>query len=132
MRGAEVQVVKYMDRFDAMGEALHELYAGNVCMNTPVTTEFGLITLPFQSYYEMLPKMIEKYPPLGQLKGAHVCFGVPAQRDWSEVAAQGHPHTQESLAVPTGHPQYDFWKGVVLKRGDDEEIKNLYTQREFL
>jgi 5'-deoxynucleotidase YfbR-like HD superfamily hydrolase len=128
----EAQVVKYLDRFDAMGEALHELYAGNGCMNTNVTTSFGLITLPFQSYYEMLPKMIEKYPTLQILKESHVFFELPEQRDWHKVVAAGKPHTRESLFELTGHPQYDAWKRVVLDRGDSEEIKNLYTQREFI
>lgn len=132
IQSPEAQVVKYLDRFDAMGEALHELYAGNACVNTNVTTEYGLITLPFQSYYEMLPKMIEKHSTLGQLKNKHVFFELPQQGDWHSVVVEGKPHTKESLTVPTGHPQYDAWKQVMLEQGDDEEIENLYTQREFI
>lgn len=132
IQSVEAQVVKYLDRTDAMGEALHELYAGNVCMNTNVTTEYGLITLPFQSYYEMLPKMIERYEPLGVLRGSHVFFDVPEQRDWTAIVSAGVPHTRESLGTPSGHPQYDAWKRSVLAAQDSEEIKNLYTQVEFL
>jgi 5'-deoxynucleotidase YfbR-like HD superfamily hydrolase len=128
----EAQVVKYADRLDAMGEALHELHAGNTCMNTNVTTEYGLITLPFQSYYETLPKMIEKYRALTALKGLHVFFSVPEQRDWDAVVKQGKLHNKESLSIPTGHPQYDQWKKIILEYGDSQEIRNLYTQVEFL
>lgn len=127
----EAQVVKFVDRFDALGEALHELYAGNVVFNTTITNEFGIITLPFASYYEKLPQMLRQHQGLTPLTNTHSIFELPVQKDWDVVVSSGKPHTRHSLEAPTGHPQYDVWKQVTLDAQDEEEINNLITQKEF-
>ncbi len=128
----EAQVVKFIDRFDALGEAMHELYAGNVVFNTNVVNEFGTIPLPFEFYYQKLPAMFKLHPDLQPLEHTHVIFQLPEQSDWASVISKGKPYTLESLKMLTKHPQYDAWKKVVLEAGDEEEIQNLITQKEFL
>ncbi len=128
----EAQVVKFVDRFDALGEAMHELYAGNRVLNTNVINEFGTIPVPVAFYYEKLPMMFQAHLGLQSLEGMHVLFQTPEIWDWAAVVAHGSPHTLDSFKTPTGHPQYDAWKKVVLEAGDTEEIQNLITQKEFL
>jgi hypothetical protein len=132
LNSKEAQVAKYLDRHDALGETLHELYGGNKTFTINVVNEFGTIPTPFDFYYEKQPSMIEKYPALLALRDKHVCFELPERRDWSTLVFSQKPHTSESIRMPTGHPQYDEWKRVVLASGNGEEIENLYTQREFL
>ena len=127
----EAQVVKFVDRFDALGEALHELYAGNVVFNTDITNEFGLIPLPFASYYKKLPQMLLQHQGLTPLTNMHPIFELPVQKDWDAVVSSGKPHTRHSFETPVGHPQYDAWKQVTLDAEDEEEIDNLITQKEF-
>lgn len=127
----EAQVVKFVDRFDALGEALHELFAGNIVFNTNVVNEFGTIPTPFEFYYQKLPNMLRDHPGLQPLADSHPIFMLPEQRDWASGVRAGKPHTLESLKTQTGHPQYDAWKKVILEAGDEEEIQNLITQKEF-
>lgn len=127
----EAQVVKYVDRFDALGEALHELYAGNEVMNTNVVNEYGTIPTPFPYYHTKLPQMMEQYAALGALKDKHLFFEIAEVKDWENVIAAGKPHTKESFATPTGHKQYDAWKKTLLERADEETINNLLVQKEF-
>lgn len=127
----EAQVVKYIDRFDALGEALHELYAGNVVMNTPVVNEYGTIPTPFEYYYTKLPQMMEQYQALGALKNTHPFFEIAEVKDWARVVAESRPHTKESFAAPAGHKQYDVWKKVLLENADEETLNDLLIQKEF-
>jgi len=128
----ESQVAKFLDRFDAQGEAWHELFAGNISVTERVTNEYGENLLPYEYYAIALPRMLESYEYMRKLQGCHVFFATPELRDWPAIVKDQRPHTRESLAVPTGHTQYDEWKNAVLTFGDSEEIKNLYTQQEFL
>src|SRR3989344_3002310 len=131
LMSTEAQVTKYLDRFDALGETLHDLYAGNIRMSHDIFTEYGLIPCPFVFYKNRLPKMMDEMKALHSLRGKHTFFESPEQKSWKEIVPTFVPHTQESLTLPTGHPQYDAWKEVILAWGDEEEIRNLYTQRKF-
>jgi 5'-deoxynucleotidase YfbR-like HD superfamily hydrolase len=128
----EAQVTKYLDRQDALGECLHELYAGNATWTQNVVNEFGVIPTPFDFYYAKQPSMITQFPSLVALKGAHPFFETPEKKDWVAFVQNQTPHTKESIRIDAGHPQYDAWKKIVLESGDSEEIENLYTQREFI
>lgn len=128
----EAQVAKFLDRFDAQGEAWHEMFGGNTCITTRVKNGYGELPLPFELYARLLPDMLRSYEYMNMLAGSHPFFSAPEHMDWSAIAAVSRPHTQESLPIPTGHLQYDMWKQVVLDSGDAEEVANLYTQKEFL
>lgn len=128
----EAQVVKYVDRFDALGEALHELYAGNAVMNINVVNEYGTIPTPFEYYYAKLPQMMDTYETLGKLKDTHPVFEIAEVKDWASIVANGKPHTKESFVIPTGHKQYDAWKKVLLERADEETLTDLITKKESI
>jgi hypothetical protein len=128
----EAQVAKFLDRFDAQGEAWHDLYAGNVTLTRAIVNDYGVNALPHEFYHAMLPSMLAKYPYMQRLAGTHPFFMVPELRDWQTIVQQHTPYTRASLDQPVGHGQYEAWRQVVLDSGDSEEIENLYTQREFL
>jgi 5'-deoxynucleotidase YfbR-like HD superfamily hydrolase len=132
LKSKEAQIVKYLDRQDALGEALHELYGGNTTWTVNVVNEFGTIPTPFDFYLDKQPKMIEKHPVLVALKDSHPFFSVPELRDWKALVPTCKPHTKDSISALVGHPQYDAWRQMVLALGDSEEVENLYTQREFI
>ncbi len=132
LRTKEAQVVKYLDRQDALGETLHELYGGNTTWTVNVVNEFGTIPTPFEFYLDKQPKMIEKHASLVALKDKHPFFMTPMQMDWKRFVPTQRPHTPTSICSLTGHPQYDAWRQVVIGSGDSEEIENLYTQRELI
>lgn len=128
----EARVAKYMDMFDAFGEGLHELYAGNYTFAEYPVTKFGKVPRFDVVYESRREKLFAKHMDLEKLAKGSVIFAPFIIYDWDEVAKKAKPHTKESIGLPAGHPQYDAWRTVVLNSGDSEEIKNLYTQREFL
>jgi len=128
----EAWVAKYLDRFDAFGEGLHEIYAGNIGFTQTLHTEFGETPRFTDLNVSLREKMMEKYPGLQSLKNSHVFFEPSVFLDWNTIVPTRSPYTQESLEEPVGYLQYDEWKKVILNSGDSEEIKNLYTQQEFL
>ncbi|HVV15323.1 MAG TPA: YfbR-like 5'-deoxynucleotidase [Candidatus Paceibacterota bacterium] len=132
LKNSEAHFVKYFDRFDALGETYHELFAGNVVWTQNVVNEWGIIPTPFMYYYDRLPPMVEKYPILTALKGKHVFFDVPEAREWESFVLTRQPHTKDSILASTGHRQYDAWRSVVIDSADQEEIANLYSQQEYL
>jgi 5'-deoxynucleotidase YfbR-like HD superfamily hydrolase len=127
----EARLVKFFDKFDAFGEALHEIYSGNSRFVTNATTEYGLIPLPTDYYIGWLNGFPAKYPEFNRLWLGEYPFLInitPA--DFKAVAAQGAPHTEESLKQPTGYAPYDFWRRVLLARADQETLDNLVLVKE--
>jgi 5'-deoxynucleotidase YfbR-like HD superfamily hydrolase len=131
MTTPEARVAKYLDRFDGFGEGLHEVYAGNTRFTVPTKTEYGMAPQFYTLNVSLREKMMEKYPELEKTKNKHLFFEFPRDIDCGEVVKGRIPYTQTSLTEPVEFPQYDEWKKVILASGDSEEIKNLYTQREF-
>lgn len=128
----EARVAKFLDRADAFGEGLHELYAGNVQLTKHVVNEWGVIPRFYELYGKKLPEMLETFMGLSALKDSHPFFSEPVNYAWEEMVLTRAPHARESLATPTGHPQYDEWKRAVLSSGDEEEIENLIAKKEGL
>lgn len=60
----ESQVVCYADKYDALGEALHEVYAGNNSFTTNIVNEYGLIPTPFEYYTEYFSSFSKKFPTI--------------------------------------------------------------------
>jgi hypothetical protein len=129
----ESKLLKYADRFDAFGEALHEVYAGNRGFTTPsVHAEFGVIDLPVKFSLNWLGPFVQNNPEFSELFArSHPLFWVPLEFDIPGTAKQGAPHTQNSIIKNSGYGPYDFWKKIILDSGDSEEIENLFTQKEF-
>lgn len=116
----EAQAVQFADKLDAFGEALHEIFAGNIVFATEPVTEYGTIILPFVLYSDYFSVFAEKYPRLSFLtEGPDKLIRLQTDADWKKIASEGRQHTPESLRDPTGNLIYDYWKSMIV---DDEEI----------
>lgn len=132
METLDAQVVKYLDKYDAFGESLHEVFAGNTCFTTNVVNEYGTIPLPTDYYVSWITKFHQDKRQLAQqLQGAGVIFSIPQTLDCKEVAKNHTLHSLQTLIIPTNYPHYDWWKSTLLKQGRDDEEKRLLTQKEF-
>lgn len=133
VEGLEAQIVKYFDKFDALGEASHEAFAGNYFFTTNVINQYGKIKTPFEYYIPYLFSFPDKYPGTKEIfKHDFILLKKPEIMDFRKIAKQGQPHTEKSFQEKTGYALYDVWKEVILKFSDEAEIKNYYTQKEFL
>jgi 5'-deoxynucleotidase YfbR-like HD superfamily hydrolase len=127
----EAKIVKFIDKYDAFGEALHEVYGGNQCFTTNVVNEYGTIPIPPDYYVSWITKFHAEEPELAsRLKMVALIFAIPETLDWKELSRTSKPHTRESLSVPTGYAHYDWWKNVIRKY-DPNEDANLLIQKEF-
>ncbi len=128
----EAKLLKYIDRVDAFGEALHEVFAGNTAFTTPIIDpELGPIDLPVTYYQEYIPSFPIKNPEYqGLFARLHPLFAAPAPFDYGTVVKNSRPHTPASIRISTGYTYYDTWKQIILGSGDTEEIANLYTPKE--
>ncbi len=128
----EAQIVCFADKYDALGESLHEIYAGNTVYVTPVVNEYGEIPLPTKYYQNYLNNFVVKFPdtkPL--LDAAHALFVPVVDRDYRSIAESSQEHTSESVFRVTDDHHYDTWKNIILKYADEELTSALHTQREF-
>ena len=128
----EAKLLKYIDRFDAFGEALHEVHAGNRAFTIPsVDPELGVIELPVDYYKKYLPAFPENNPEFRALFSfPHPVLTVPTDFIPETVVNQATPHTPASLEQGTDYAPYAAWKKIILNSGDPEEIENLYHQKE--
>lgn len=130
--GLEAQIVKYLDKFDALGEASHEIFAGNHFFCTNVINQYGKIKTPFEYYIPYLSSFSQKYPETKEIyKHDLIIFKKPKILDFRKIAKQGKPHTEKSFRRKTGYSPYDAWKKVIIKYADKDELKNYYIQKEF-
>ncbi len=129
----EAQFVKFMDKMDAFGEALHEVHGGSDVFTKNVVNELGVIPTPLEYYTNFFAVILEKFPLLTPVvdRQPAVYFSPPSLRDFSAVARAGTPHNAESILQPTGYAHYDFWRETILAFGDQEAKRNLYEQKEF-
>lgn len=128
----ESQFVKYLDKYDAFGEALNEIYAGNICFVTNVVNEYGTIKTPTEYYIDWFSKLAEDFPQLTKLFSRDFPISlIPNQIDFRQIAQSSQPHTLESFSQATNYPHYDFWKSVMIKNKDTVNLPALITQIEF-
>lgn len=126
-------VVKYADKMDAFGEALHEIYAGNYIFVNNVTNEFGKIPTPCEYYIDYFNKFTKKFPKAKKLlQQEFPLFKKIKQINFKKIAKRSSVHTKESILKKTGYEHYDVWKKIILKYGKNEEIKNLTKKQEFI
>ena len=132
LKTPEAKLLKYVDRFDALGEALHELFAGNAAFATSsVHEKFGVIDMPVPFYQEYIVDFLKKNPEFIELfQKPHPLFAPLPFFDTEAVLRSGHPHSLFTLRQPSDFTPYEFWKKTILDSGDEEEIQNLYRQKE--
>ncbi len=128
----ESRVVKCIDKFDAFGEALHEVYAGNTAFTTNVVNEYGTIPIPPDYYVSWYQEFYKKHPNLEIFQKIGTPFTKAEDKPFREMVKQGVPHTSSSIGIPSGYPHYDWWKDILTRAFQDDEISFLTTQKEFL
>lgn len=125
----EAQVVKYIDKFDAVGESTHELLAGNTTFLSGFSTE----TLPpLTSLMPFFNTVYDTFPLLKPLSGIHPLFELVTLPDVTSMVTHGAPHTSESIKQNTGYRPYDTWKHIVLTYGGSFGKNMLLTRQETL
>jgi 5'-deoxynucleotidase YfbR-like HD superfamily hydrolase len=129
----ESQIVCYADKYDALGEALHEISAGNHHFTTHVVNEYGRIPTPPEYYEGYFASYLDKFPGMRALLAEpFVMFEPVLGRDYSPTIAGGRPHTLQSLGKPTQDIHYDAWRKIVREGTNDEVRRDLYIQKEYL
>jgi 5'-deoxynucleotidase YfbR-like HD superfamily hydrolase len=129
----EAQVVCYADKYDALGEALHEVFAGNHHFTTNVVNEYGRIPTPPEYYAGYFGAYAGKFPEMRPLLGKPFAMFEPIpDRDYSLIVREGKPHVAGSSAKSTDDLHYDTWRQIVWEGTNDEVRRDLYVQKEFL
>src|SRR3989344_5800046 len=104
----ESQIVKYIDRFDAFGEGLHEVFAGNKRFVYPPHSEFGQLVPPTlndierynnhrKDYHLITPLILKNHGPF---------LDVYPTLDIHAAVEIGVPHSRESFGSQTGYHPY--------------------------
>lgn len=127
----EAMVIDWADKFDAFCEALHEIFAGNTSWTKNVVNEYGTILLPTDYYMNYFNKFKEKFPQSAPLFEKHdPIFTIPTYPAIEKLIVDCTDHTEKSIHQKTGYMPYDLWISLTLKKGTDEDIKNLYIRKE--
>lgn len=127
----ESMIVDWADKYDAFGEALHELYAGNRCWTIHVENQYGKIDLPTEYYIKYFRLFQEKFPQSKELfQEQNNWFTIPPEPNILDIVQQGSLHAEESLDVKKGYDFYDQWIAVTLHNSTREDIEQLYTIKE--
>ncbi|MFC1687001.1 YfbR-like 5'-deoxynucleotidase [Patescibacteria group bacterium] len=130
----EAQVIKFADKIDAFGESLHEIYGGNYKFMQSISDPiYGDIPAPLDYYVSFITSFPKQFPQIAKLfEQEFSLFEKPVKMNFVKIAKKRNPHTKESLKIDTGYTHYDAWMKIMLEYADDEELQNLYTQKEFL
>ncbi len=129
----EALLMKYCDKFDAFGEALHEIFAGNSLFTQRVQDErYGSIPIPPENYIPYLTEFPERYQEMTPFfTERHNLLQTPQWIDFAAVSRSGRPHNQVVFEQPSGYPPYDIWKQSILQHATVEEQTHYWTQKEF-
>lgn len=130
----EKQLLKFADRFDALGESLHETLAGNQGFAMDAPGPRGLVVPgPIYFYVTHFENCATHYPDLTFLvEGPHKIIDLDGCRnvDWAKIAASSSAHTIESIQRDTPYQPYNLWKHILLADNDQNEIQQLVTRVE--
>ena len=129
----EAQVVCYADKYDALGEALHEIFAGNYYFTTHVTTQDGTIPTPTEYYASFFSGYRDKFPAMQALMAKPFAMFEPVvNRDYSRAVKNGKPYTANDIAQPSSDHHYETWRTLILAGSISEVVNDLVLQKEFL
>lgn len=132
MQTLESQIVKYLDHFDAFGEVMHELFAGNWAFIIPfVDPQLGEVEVPHAYYLKRFNDYVHKYPLLAWIMSDYPPFLAHyLLENVEEIVAHGKLHNLESLKLKTGVVRYDRRKQVLLESLEEKEMKHLILPKE--
>ncbi|MSR85887.1 hypothetical protein EXS74_00660 [Candidatus Woesearchaeota archaeon] len=101
----ESQVVKYADHFDNMGEAMHEVHAGNDLFREPLLFNVSALRVE-RTRLPQLTRLLDQ---------GHLLFDVPELSE--DILAQRKPYSP-----------YDFWRSA-LSKNEDPYVRNSLVER---
>jgi len=120
----EAWVVQFADKFDALGEACHEIFAGNRQFTQTLEGPYGTISTPPDHYFQYFAHFLQRFPALEGV------VEIPQPFDYRAVVAKGRPHTSQSIKQKTGYAPYDVWIRLTRENGTATDIDRLTTPRE--
>lgn len=131
MNTVESQVVKYIDHFDALCEAIHEIVAGNESFLKRINNEYGEIPLPTEYYISKFSNYEKYYPLLGNLIEDNIPFlndfNLP---DFKNLDIEFNEHSFSSIKEDFFYEPYNWWRKVLVKNLSFNDLKNLYIKKE--
>ncbi len=128
----EAQVLQYADKFDALGEALHEVYGGNVLWTQNVINEYGTIPTPLEYYWSFFERFEDKYPQLQPLLATNIpIFQSIPPFDQQTAAMGGQLHSPDSIRKTKSYAPYSNWLKINLDNATPQQLATLYTQVEY-
>ncbi len=127
----EALLMKYADKWDGFGEALHEIFGGNIYFAKPITTQHGEIEPAPLYYINFLGRFREQTTALRDLFAVpHPLLEAPSRIDFQTIAEYGQAHTRATLSAASDYAPYDAWKKAVLAFGEPSDIEALVMVRE--
>lgn len=124
----EAQLISYIDKFSALCESLHELYAGNTGFHKGWRSERAR---PPHSGTNVV-QLIEKYNLISPFFKVNHPINPPyIKPDVEKILKNNKPHTIESIHQDTDLPHYDYWKKLIANTSPETKSW-LIEQREFL
>jgi hypothetical protein len=110
------QLGSVLDKIDGFCEAIHETLAGNFVFLEPW---HNYLEDPFNNLPEHYPLIKDLFPKNHKEQGNPFIMPPCKLYDFFEGGKRPPtPHTLETLALPTGIPIYDMWKGVTIETPD--------------
>lgn len=127
----EAQFVKYIDKFEGLAEACHEIFAGNQDFAKNLLYEGKVMQTPFEIYLPYFKSFTSYYPQTKKvIDGAKSIFSPFPLFEFEEAVKVSKPHTKDSLLLSSGYFPYDKWK-TIMSGLPEAEASNLYLQKEF-
>jgi hypothetical protein len=123
----EAQVVSYADKLDAMCEAAHEVYGGNIIGLEPLLFYQRLLSTYAHVFPRLRPLLCYTDSPLTNFDWNITMEDIVHER---HVKLFNKPHTAESIAARTILPPYNRWRELILAHMGEEGLSKLTVQRE--
>ena len=123
----EAQIMKLIDRLDAFGESLHEIYSGNACFLSHPELPEGVN--PVQTYTRILND--GTYKKLNYLfDSRHPLLSFPLEINQEEIVKKAKLPDKDSILQKSGNSHYDAWRDITLKYGGQEGLQQLTVKIE--
>lgn len=127
----EAMIVNWADKYDAFGEALHEIYSGNTLWTKNVENKYGKISLPTEYYINYFNSFEKQFPSIAPLLlQKNSWLSIPDDPRIENILTLSKEHTLTSLHEKKGYIPYDQWVDITLRYGTEEDISNLYIKKE--
>lgn len=129
----EAQIVKYIDHFDALWEAMHEIYAWNHrFINNIESKEFWTIQLPHIYYIERFNNYNHTYPLISKFISVSnkipflTHYNIP---DVYNICSNWKKHTIENFINNYDWEPYSLWKKIIFENMDKFYLNKLVNEK---